>query len=223
MRRPFRLRYAAPIVREQAQFMGRSGQFTQLGAELIGDAGASADMRSYLAAEALDAAGVSKWRIACGSVRPMKELLDACGLKEDDRAAVLGCIHGSDFVDLDELVQTLEVSEDARRALCGLARVCGGAEAIEQVRELLAPCGVDTSCVDELEKLFAAARALRFGDRLVIDFSIMNSFDYYTGLVFSIYADGVFSPLGSGGRYDDAFSRWGRKTCPRGLLPSSSD
>lgn len=212
---PFRLRYAAPVVREQAQFMGRSRQFTQLGAELIGDTGVSADIEVVsLAAEALDAAGVSKWRIACGSVRPMKELLDACGLEEKDRAAVLGCIHGSDFVDLDEFVQTLDVPQEARGALCGLPRVCGAAEAIEQVRDLLVPCGVDASCVDELEKLFAAARALRFGDRLVVDFSIMNSFDYYTGLVFSVYADGVFSPLGSGGRYDDAFSRLGEKDLP---------
>ena len=46
----------------------------------------------------------------------------------------------------------------------------------------------------------------------------MNSFGYYTGLVFSVYADGVSAPLGSGGRYDEAFSRLGERDLPLGRL-----
>ena len=41
---------------------------------------------------------------------------------------------------------------------------------------------------------------------LSFDFSIMNSFDYYTGLVFKAYAGGLPDPVGSGGRYDSVFS-----------------
>ena len=41
---------------------------------------------------------------------------------------------------------------------------------------------------------------------LSFDFSIMNSFDYYTGLVFKAYAGGLPDPVGSGGRYDSIFT-----------------
>jgi ATP phosphoribosyltransferase regulatory subunit len=37
---------------------------------------------------------------------------------------------------------------------------------------------------------------------VAIDFSVMRSFDYYTGLVVEAYAPGLGVPLGGGGRYD---------------------
>ena len=40
---------------------------------------------------------------------------------------------------------------------------------------------------------------------LSFDFSLMGSFDYYTGLVFKAYAAGASDPVGSGGRYDRVF------------------
>ncbi len=212
---PFRLRYAAPIVREQARYMGRSRQFTQLGIELIGDAGSSADVETLqLAAEALDAVGVSGWKIVCGSVKPMKELVEAFGLTPSERASVLGFVHASDLVGLDEFVAGLDLPDAGKHALAGLARINGDASCLAAARDLLGACGLDTACVDELEDLLSSARALGFGNRVSVDFSVMNSFDYYTGLVFGIYAPGVASPIGSGGRYDDAFSRLGETDLP---------
>ena len=39
-------------------------------------------------------------------------------------------------------------------------------------------------------------------ERVVIDFSVMRAFDYYTGLVAEAFAPGLGLPLGGGGRYD---------------------
>jgi len=36
-----------------------------------------------------------------------------------------------------------------------------------------------------------------------VDFGILRSFDYYTGLILEAYAPGLGLPLGGGGRYDD--------------------
>lgn len=212
---PFRLRYAAPIVRDQARYMGRSRQFTQLGAELIGDAAASADIETVsLAAEALDAAGVSGWKIVCASVKPLTDLLDALGLDAESRRAVLAYVHASDLAGLDAFVDGLDLPDAGKRALRGLARVNGDASCIDEARGLLAACGAPDTGLDELEGLLYSARALGFGARVTVDFSVMNSFDYYTGLVFGIYAEGLAQAIGSGGRYDDAFSRLGEAALP---------
>ena len=55
-----------------------------------------------------------------------------------------------------------------------------------------------TSSRDAWELLEAAGAA----ERVIVDFSVMRSFDYYTGLVAEAYAPGLGLPLGGGGRYD---------------------
>ena len=212
---PFRLRYVAPVVREQAEFTGRSRQFTQLGIELIGDAGAAADAEVVsLAAEALDAVGVTGWRMVCGSVKPLKELLDACVSDASDRRAVLNLVHASDFVGLDECVAELSIPRQARDAIRALPRIWGGVEALDQAATLLEPYVVGDGGIDELRALFDAAYDAGFADCLSVDFSVLNSFDYYTGLVFAAYVDGSATPIASGGRYDEALGRFGGASMP---------
>ena len=46
-------------------------------------------------------------------------------------------------------------------------------------------------------------------DRILVDFSVMSSFDYYTGIVFEAYAPELGTPLGSGGRYDNMIGSYG--------------
>ncbi len=55
-------------------------------------------------------------------------------------------------------------------------------------------------------------------DKILIDFSVMSSFDYYTGIVFEAYAPGLGSPLGGGGRYDNLLASYGAgKVCAAGF------
>jgi ATP phosphoribosyltransferase regulatory subunit len=44
---------------------------------------------------------------------------------------------------------------------------------------------------------------------VVVDFGVMRSFDYYSGLVVEAYAPEVGVPLGGGGRYDGVLGRFG--------------
>ena len=84
---PFRLRYAAPVFAERDSLRGESRQFTQLGIELIGQAGSEADAEVLrLAAGALDVAGVGGYVVALGSVRPLEALLELSGMPAAWRA-----------------------------------------------------------------------------------------------------------------------------------------
>ena len=89
-----------------------------------------------------------------------------------------------------------------------MARIRGGREAIEAVRALAAPL----SCCADLDEFAAAYDLLDeagLGSRLLVDFSVMSSFDYYTGIVFEAFAPGLGTPLGGGGRYDDMLGVYG--------------
>lgn len=202
---PLRLRYEAPVVRERQRGAGGSRQFTQLGFELIGEGDTAGDVEIVsLVAESMRKLGLSGAKIVCGSVRPFKALLATC----EDRALAadaLKLVHANDFVDLDDRVAASEVSDALKTAICELPRLAGGAEVLDRVDELAAAAGVSIPVTHELRTLVAGLSDEDAAE-LSFDFSIMNSFDYYTGLVFKAYAGGLPDPVGSGGRYDSIFT-----------------
>lgn len=212
---PLRLRYEAPIVRAQPRNSGVARQFTQLGFELIGAGSTDADVEMVsLVIEALNALDIPTWRIVCGSVRPFMKLL-ACSGDEVLAREALALVHANNFVDLDARVAQSTVPEPIKRAISELPRIHGGLEALDQVDALMEAAGIAESQTEELRALVqrldkqgavsCSATARLDSGTLAFDFSIMNSFDYYTGLVFKAYAGNVPDPVGSGGRYDTTF------------------
>ena len=187
---PLRLRYEAPVVREQVRGAGGSRQFTQLGFELIGEGDAAGDVEMVsLVTSAVRALGLADARVVCGSVRPFKTLLahvSDASLAED----ALRMVHANDFVDLDARVMASSVPDAMKAAICELPRLVGGASVLDRVDELLAAAGVAGDMTCELRALIAGLDA-QDAALLSFDFSIMNSFDYYTGLVFKAYAGGT--------------------------------
>ena len=202
---PLRLRYEAPVVRECQRNAGGSRQFTQLGFELIGAGDTSGDVEIVsLVVEAVRELALPDARIIAGSVRPFKELLAVC----EDRelaAEALRCVHANDFVGLDARVAASAESDAVKAAISELPRLHGGAEVLDRVDALLEAAGIVAPLTRELRALVEGL-APEDAQVLSFDFSIMNSFDYYTGLVFKAYAGGLPDPVGSGGRYDSIFT-----------------
>ncbi len=176
---PLRLRYEAPVVRECQRNAGGSRQFTQLGFELIGAGDTAGDVEIVsLVAEAVRELALPDARIIAGSVRPFKELLAAC---EDRELAgeALRCVHANDFVGLDARVAESAESDAVKVAISELPRLHGGAEVLDRVDALLEAAGIAAPLTRELRALVEGL-APEDAQVLSFDFSIMNSFDYYT-------------------------------------------
>ena len=209
---PARLRYEAPVVREQGALRGQSRQFTQLGVELIGGADVAGEVEVIsLLAESLRRLEVPNVRLVAGSVRPLLALLEADVADPSLREQVLGYVHASNLVALDECVEAAGLPKPIARALHTLPRLHGDATVIDKVDELL-----EAACVpaaqrgtDELRRLVAGLEGTDAAGLLSFDFSIINSFDYYTGIIFKAYVDGVAASLASGGRYDAVLANLG--------------
>ena len=210
---PARLRYVAPVVREQGALRGQPRQFTQLGVELVGGDGASAEAEVVmLLADALARLGVPDWYVVCGSVAPLTALLDSCGVGEGFSRKVLSLVHSSDLVGLDELLKQRDDLLPAQaEALRRLVRLNGNEHIVDELDELMHEAGVKDAeqVVDGLRKLLDSCAPLVRQGRLRFDFSIINSFDYYTGLVFKAYAEGIAASLASGGHYDAVLENLG--------------
>ena len=211
---PARFRYSAPVVREEPSLRGQPRQFTQLGVEIVGEDGTRSEAEVVrLLVEVLSTLEVPAWHVVFGSVTPLKSLVDACASAPDLRERVLSLVHDSDLVTLDELIDATDGLTPAQaRALHEVPRMGGGAEVVGRLDELLSEAGVDeaergtaelAALVDELSDLFSQGR-------VSFDFSIINSFDYYTGIIFKGYSEGIAASLASGGRYDAVLANLGR-------------
>lgn len=201
---PLRLRYEAPVVRQQPSGTAQARQFTQLGYELVGEGGDAADAEMVLiAAEALSDLGLATWQLVCSSVVPYQALLDL-GVDPVLADRALALVHDNNYIDLDELARSSALPDALQRAMRELPRITGGAEALDRVDALLRAAGSTTSTTTELRSLVQRLTSCNaeLASHLSFDFSLMSSFGYYTGLVLKAYAGDLADPVGSGGRYD---------------------
>jgi ATP phosphoribosyltransferase len=206
---PFRIRYAADVYREHASLRGEARQFTQAGVELIGVNGPASDAEVVsLLADALEAAGLVEFTIGIGTVEVLRALLDAAGGDAQWRGQVMAAAHRGDLVGLDGLTRLAGIDSAAGQALRAVPRIGGGADAIARCREAVVPVGCEGS-LDALARTWALLEATGVSERVRVDFGILRSFDYYTGLIIEAYAPGVGLPLGGGGRYDDVLAAFG--------------
>lgn len=208
---PFRFRYQQRVFREaEGQMRAAAREVTQIGVECIGPSGAEGDAEVLqLFCEALETAGVQDFTISVATVGVLRALLAASGASSTWSNAVLDAFHASNFVELDLLTGAdCPVPPVFAQALRALPRIRGGREAIDEARVLVAPLGCEDG-LDDLEGMCDLLDAAGVGARVRIDFSVMSSFDYYTGIVFEAYAPGLGSPLGSGGRYDNMVGVYG--------------
>lgn len=208
---PFRFYYAQSVFAERESFYGQEREFTQLGIECIGRGGYIADAEVLsVCIEALCSAGVDDFTVAIGTVGVLNALV--CAASEDPawRDQILRAFHKSDMVSIDQLSQTVGVKPAYGAAIAQLARIRGGKEAFQACRELVEPLGCEDG-LDDLARTYDLVVANTSTGKIIVDFSIVSSFDYYTGLVFKAYAPEVASSLASGGRYDTTLAAFGRE------------
>ena len=210
---PLRLRYVERVYREEEGLKALSRQLTQIGVEAIGLAGAEADAEVILLlADVLKAAGLKDFTVALGTVGVLRELLALCeasnAVNKDWSNAMLAAFHAGNLVTVNQLASVEGLSAPYAEVLRALPTISGKSEAISQVRQLVTPLGI-VDGLDQLAATYAIIEACGIMAQVTIDFSVVSSYDYYTGLVFEAYAPGIGKALGNGGRYDRMLEGFG--------------
>ncbi|MHB8050003.1 MAG: ATP phosphoribosyltransferase regulatory subunit, partial [Coriobacteriia bacterium] len=206
---PHRVRYATEVFREQASLRGQARQFTQVGVEFIGARGPAADAEVVLLLiAALEAAGLRSFVIGLGTAEVLRALLDKAGGPEEWREAMIAAAQSRNLVEIERLAAREDLDAGLSRAFIELPRIRGGREAFEscQALALACECG-EVAC--SIAETWRTLDSLGYGDRIQVDFGIMRSLDYYTGMQIEAYAPGLGLPLAGGGRYDRLLSAFG--------------
>lgn len=206
---PHRIRYVADVFREHASLRGQARQFTQVGVELIGVHGPAADAEVVLLLlSALKASGLRDYLVGMGTAEFLRALLDRAGGEPSWRAAVIAATQSRNLVEIDRLAGRPDLDPALADALREAPRIRGGAEALARCRSVAEVAGIGPA-LDDLTATWEILGELGVADSVQLDFGLMRSFGYYTGLQIEAYAPGLGLPLAGGGRYDLVLSAFG--------------
>ena len=82
--------------------------------------------------------------------------------------------------------------------------------ALEEIKPLLNGEKMQEA-YDELYELYMILSSYGLTDKLCVDFSIVNDMNYYDGIIFKGFINGIFDSVLSGGRYDRLMEKLGKK------------
>jgi ATP phosphoribosyltransferase regulatory subunit len=196
---PQRLYYNANVFRRRAN--NTSEESFQAGVELLGASGLLADGEILmLLAESLDRVELQDWQIILGDARLTGALLDL--LPEQYRAQVRQCLASLDRIALTEM----DLPADVKGYALELIDLRGKPKDVLSRLANSAWTSALTGEINYLKSLIDLweSTGLNSGDRLILDLSFMQTFDYYTGIVFEVACNNYV--VAQGGRYDRLLS-----------------
>jgi ATP phosphoribosyltransferase regulatory subunit len=198
---PQRLYYNANIFRRaDLEHHGRQQEFYQAGIELLGVGGTLADVEAILLTiDCLKSLAVPNWQIILGEAGLSRALLAQFPI--EFQTQIRRCLAHLDRVTLEQLPLTpqqrhlalslLDLRGNPHLVLSQLAQL-----------ELDSQSQATIAHLQTLVELLTTSSPLSLP--LILDLSLIQTFDYYTGIVFeavSITNDRAYT-LGKGGRYD---------------------
>lgn len=196
---PQRLYYNANVFQRSGELRhNRQHEFYQAGVELLGGGGLLADAEILLLlADCLEAVGLKSWHLILGEAGITRSLLSA--FPEDLQPEVRSAIAHLDRITIDNLPLSEELRERARILL----DLRGDPkEVLQQVSELDLdePQQLAVNNLKSLVDLLGSQGNFS----LILDLSLIQTIDYYTGIVFQVIGDteSQSQVLGRGGRYD---------------------
>ena len=208
---PIRLYYSGEVVRYEPPKAGRQSELFQMGLEHLGGEPRAADAEVLtIAAESLERLGVEGFVLTLGHVGVFTGLLDGSGIEDAALEELRERVEAKDARGVRALLEGADLSPEAKDALERLATLAGGPEVLDEAAAAVGGSAAAAQAVDELRGVSEALTAAGRGPRVAFDLGEVRGLDYYTGLVFRVFAPGLGFEVGGGGRYDALLARFGR-------------
>jgi ATP phosphoribosyltransferase regulatory subunit len=190
--------------------IGKAGEFTQAGIELIGDAGSAADAEVIaLAVRSLKIAGLKEFTIDIGQVAYFKALVADFNLEETQTDALRHAVDSKNLFEIEAVANRLGITGRQKEQLMALPNLFGGPEVFDKALALSDSEGC-RDAVDNLRSVYSLLNEYGLSQHISIDFGMLHDIAYYSGIIFRGLTPKIGFPVVSGGRYDDLLAKFGQ-------------
>lgn len=193
-----------------SQGAGEFKEIMQTGLECIGDIDTySVGEVIMLAAKSLESIS-KKYVLDLSHLGFVSALLESLSDNEVTRRELLRLMGDKNIHGIRSLCENAGIGGDGREDICRLAKLYG--PVAKSLGELLPLVRNDEmrAAYEELAALVDIIRVYGFEDKVFLDFSIVNDMNYYNGIIFRGFIDGIPAGVLSGGRYDNLLKKMGK-------------
>lgn len=203
---PVRYSYIENMYRAGKAGGGKLSGFTQGGIELLGACGAKSDAEVLaIAIKSALEIGITDLQVSIGQVQFYKGLMRQLGIGQEEQDKVREAIANRDSVTIEKL----DISKEDKETLQLITESIGSYETIEMMLPRITDADAKEA-LNNLKEILDIMENYGFLKYVSVDLGLIESVDYYTGMVFKGYTYEVGFPIMAGGRYDDVAKSFGR-------------
>ena len=180
----------------------------QIGLECIGKIG-TGDISQVITLAARSLKNIAEnCMLEITNLNLLTSVIDSLDISKSERAELLKCVEEKNAAGLYKL----DIPQDTAGILSLLISTSGSASQVlpQLTQQLSGLC--DTSALSQLSDILASIEDPQIRDMLQIDFSVVSDLNYYNGIVFKGFVEGVPSAVLSGGQYDKLMQKMKRSS-----------
>lgn len=187
-------------------------EIMQMGLECIGD------IDSYSVSEVIALAAESLGTISDSYVLDISHMgfvsgiLKEAGFADDETALVLSAISEKNMPYLTAICSQKQLPTDMTDKILGLINIYGTISDVIGRLDAISTNDETDAALSELKAVCSVLKKTGSADNIRIDFSVVNDMNYYNGLVFRGYIEGIPTGVLSGGQYDKLMTKMGKKS-----------
>lgn len=177
-------------------------EIMQVGVERFGDLDNTAIAETlFLAAQSLNCISPNNiLEISCLDI--VAGVLNAFSFDEASKKEIFSCLGDKNIQGVHAICENNNLSLNQTEIVQKLVTLYGS---IDNVLDKLSAFFVDgntTKTVNNFINLLLCLKELGVGDKICVDFSVVNNMKYYNGIAFKGFIDGIPTGILSGGQYD---------------------
>lgn len=141
----------------------------------------------------------------------ISEVIKTLSLPHDAEKEIIKCIGEKNAHQITEICHQNGASEENTTKITALATLYGSVgDILPKVKTIVGDTASDA--VAQLETIALLLAESGYGDKIHIDFSVINHMSYYNGIVFRGFINGIPQGILSGGQYDKLMNKMHRKS-----------
>lgn len=205
---PLRFRYCANVFKVHEELSGLQSEISDCGVELIGMEEACGELEILVTAmEALKVVKDKKCILEIGNINFFQKACESLSLCDEQVSKLAKLIDEKSLKALEDYVKELSLEEAYQTFFLQLPWLSGDETILKKAKEFAFNDSLLT-IIEDLLRLSNDLKTLGYVD-IQFDLGKVTNLNYYTGIIFEAFVEGVGARVLSGGSYNSLIAKFG--------------
>lgn len=204
-----RFRYCANVFKVHETLSGNKNEITDCGVELIGVEKEVGDLEILATAlDALTAMKQTKLTLEIGNAQFFATACRGANITGEQAEKLAYLIDQKSLIELKDYLDAIQVSPQMEEFFLKMIWWNGDVAMLEEAKKYAFNSEL-LQIIEYLESLYENLSSLGYKDIITFDLGKIGNLNYYTGIIFDAFVEGVGLRILSGGRYDNLLKKYG--------------